>query len=206
VIRFDCPQCGTTLKAPLEKAGKPMVCPRCQELCRAPGGAAWPSANKDEGRSAPSVRSSGQAILDAEQTTGLLSGMNHKVRCAAAVVAGVGVVSLLLLVLPSVVAVRPDVGEAASTWAMILGPGSVVLLLVLLLGQATGCPECGKWWARTKRETEFVECDVFDRKGVPFVRSMYRTTYQCDSCRHRWSVVSTDEDPKSVRQRRQQQS
>jgi hypothetical protein len=87
-----------------------MVCPRCQERCRAPGGgAASPSASKHEGRSATTVRSSGQAVLDGEQTTGLRAGMNPKVRYAATVVAGVSVVSLLLQVLPSVVPVRPDV-------------------------------------------------------------------------------------------------
>ncbi len=201
MIRFGCPQCGKMLEAAREKAGKPMTCPRCQELCTAPtSAAASPGASKDTGPSALAARSSGQAALDAEQSPGLLSGMTFTVRCAVAVVAGLGVVNLLALVLPSVLPVQRAVGEATSTWALILGSGSVVLLLVILHGQGTGCPACQKWWVRMKAETEFVDREVFDRKGVPFVRSLSREIFECESCRHRWSVLYTDEYPKPVRE------
>jgi hypothetical protein len=68
-----------------------------------------------------------------------------------------------------------------------------VLLLVILYGQATACPHCRKWWARTKVVSDFADREVFDKLGVPFARSLYRTTYQCAACRHRWSVIQADE-------------
>lgn len=205
MIRFGCPHCGTMLKAAPEKAGKPMVCPRCHERCRAPARAApGPIAGKDEGPSLTSAQPGEAVARDANQTQGLLSGMSGKVRWAAGVVAVVGVVSLLLMVQSCLLPVRRNMTEVSSTWATILGPGSVVLLLVILHGQGTSCPACRRWWMRTKVETEFVDREVFDRKGALISRSLYRTIYACESCRHRWSVTDTDEYPKSGRERQKQ--
>jgi DNA replicative helicase MCM subunit Mcm2 (Cdc46/Mcm family) len=38
-----------------------------------------------------------------------------------------------------------------------------------------------------------VDREVFDKRGVLFAKSLYRTTYQCAACRHRWSVMQADE-------------
>jgi hypothetical protein len=94
--------------------------------------------------------------------------------------------------------------DAVTGWAHLLVPASVLLLLVMLYGHGTGCPACGWWWARRKVDTEFVDREVFDKAGVPFVRSTYRTIYRCNSCRHRWSVACTDEYKEFLRDRPKQ--
>jgi ssDNA-binding Zn-finger/Zn-ribbon topoisomerase 1 len=191
VIRFDCPQCGKRLEVVEEKAGKAVACPRCEERLLAPAASAEREETEQPTQAAPEP--SGRA--DRPRGLWLWSGMSRRVRFAAAGLAVVGALSLLLA------ALAPDRGGAVTPWAMILFPCCSVLLLVILHGQATGCPSCGRWWARTKVETEFLDREVFDKEGVLVGRSLYRTTYECDSCRHRWSVTQADEYPEPCRPR-----
>jgi hypothetical protein len=195
VIRFSCPQCGKILKVPEENAGRAMVCPRCQEPSVAPAA---------EGRTPPAERPGQHIARDIEQTQGLISGMSWRVRGAVILVASVGVLGLLLSVLPPLWSVHGGDAQATAPGAAILVPCSVVFLLIILYGQGTSCPSCQGWWVRTRVETEFLEREVFDKGGVPFGRSMYRTTYQCASCRHRWSVTHTEEYRETVRNRQRQ--
>jgi hypothetical protein len=117
----------------------------------------------------------------------VFTGKSRGLWLAVAVVAGVGLVSLAL-----------------TGWAQVLVPASVLVLLVMLYGHGTGCPSCGRWWARRKVEMEFVGREVFDKGGVPFARATYQTTYRCQSCRHRWSVASTDEYKDFIHERPKQ--
>jgi DNA-directed RNA polymerase subunit RPC12/RpoP len=165
VIRFSCPQCGKVFKVPGEKAGRPVVCPRCGEPCVAPASAA---AGRDE----PERRSRSE---ESEQSRGLFRGMSSRVRGGVALAAGVGAGSLLL----------------AGDWAVPLAVCSAVVLLAILHGHATGCPACGQWWSRAEVEKGLVAREGFDEGGVPFERSRDRTTYQCAGCGHRWSVTDT---------------
>jgi hypothetical protein len=195
VIRFRCPQCGQMLKVGVDKAGRPVVCPRCEERSVAPAGAAAPAtAAGDEGQSRTPAGSSRPEAAHLDPARGLFSGMSRGVRCAVALVAGVGALSLLLPVLSPLLPLRGAPAEAMASWAMVLVPCSVVVLLAMLYGQATGCPSCGKWWARTKVESGFVDPEAFDQGGVPLRRSLYRTTYQCNFCRRRWSVQESFRD------------
>jgi hypothetical protein len=124
--------------------------------------------------------------------------MSRPVRWAVFLVSGVGALSLALAVL----APRPPGSGDVVSSAVVVVPCCIVLLLVILYGHGTGCPLCGRWWARTRVETEFVGREVFDRRGVPFGRSLYRTTYQCASCRRRWSTTHTEEYKEPHRERR----
>jgi hypothetical protein len=90
----------------------------------------------------------------------------------------------------------------ATPWATPLVPACLILLLVMLYGRGTGCPSCGRWWARTKEGSEFVGREVFDRGGVSFARATYRTMFACGSCGHRWSAESSDEYKDFVRDKR----
>jgi hypothetical protein len=130
--------------------------------------------------------------------------MSGKLRWVVALVAGVGVFSLVLAVVAPWLPALATLADKATRGAMILVPLSVVSLLVIFLGHGTGCPSCGKWWARRKIETGFVDREVFDRNGVPFARATYRTSYECSSCRYRWSIISTDEYREFIRQRTKQ--
>ena len=131
--------------------------------------------------------------------------MRPRERWAAGLAAGVGVLSLVLAVVaPSVPALAAG-ADAAKLGAMLLVPASALVLLVVLYGHGTSCPSCGQWWARRVAETEFVDRQLFDKGGVPFARSTYRTTYECTSCRHRWSAASTDEYKEMVRPDRPRQ-
>jgi hypothetical protein len=87
---------------------------------------------------------------------------------------------------------------------MLLVPSCIVLLLVILHGHATGCPSCGRWWARRRIKDEFVEREVFDRGGVLFARAIYRTSYECRSCRHGWSKTFMEEYKEFIGQRKKQ--
>jgi transcription elongation factor Elf1 len=196
VIRFNCPLCGKVLKVAEEKVGKVVVCPRCEERSVAPAGASSrASADRDEGSNRMEVR-------HLDSPPGLFSGMSRGMRCAVALVAGVGAFGLLLPFLSLLFPFHASASGTTASWAVILAPCTVVIVLVVLYGQWTACPRCRKWWARTKVETEFVDREVFDKGGVPFAKSLYRTIYQCPACRHKWSVMQADEYREPTRQSR----
>ncbi len=115
--------------------------------------------------------------------------MSRRVRCAVALVASAAAVSLLLAFLSPVLPLSQGAAEAVAGWAGPLAAISTVLLLTLLYGHATGCPACGKWWSRSEVVGRSVGREVF-AKGEPFGNALPRTTYQCDSCGHRWSVTN----------------
>src|SRR5262249_10198345 len=120
---------------------------------------------------------------------GIVQGMSQRVRWAVGPVAAVGTLSLLL----------PVVGglpEAMAPWALPVTIGSLILLLAILHGHATGCPACGRWCSTTEIEKGLVDREVFDKDGFPVGRSASRSTYQCGGCGHRWSVMENDKDQK----------
>ena len=112
--------------------------------------------------------------------------------------------SVLLPLLSGLLPFHGGVIRATSSWSVVLGSCSVVILLVILYGQGTACPGCRKWWERTKVESEFVDREVFDKRGVLFAKSLYRTTYQCAACRHRWSMMHADEFREPTRRHQKQ--
>lgn len=176
MIRFSCPQCGKALKVPGEQAGSRVVCPRCEELCVAPAA----TAGRDEGH-------------QFGQPRGLFRGMSVRVRWAVVLVAAVGISALLVAVLSPVLPVSRGTAEATVYWAVPLVVGSVVVLLVILHGHATGCPACERWWSREEVGRGFADREVFERGGVSFARSVSRTNYQCGACGHRWAVTDAEE-------------
>lgn len=127
--------------------------------------------------------------------------MSPRVRFLVAVVAGVGILSLLLAVVGPLVPPLTSIADRARHAAVPLVPASAIAVLAILYGHGTSCPLCGRWWARKETQTEFVDREVFEKEGVPFARSTYRTSYHCESCRHSWSVYSTEESRASVRDR-----
>jgi hypothetical protein len=114
----------------------------------------------------------------------LFSGISPGVRGAVAGAAGTALLGLL------------------ACWAPLLLPVALLALLAGLHGYATSCPACGRWWARAREQTEFVDREVFDKDGVLVGRSVYRTTYGCRSCGHSWSVSYAEESPEPERPRR----
>jgi hypothetical protein len=196
VIRFNCPLCGKVLKVPAEKASRVVVCPRCDERSVAPA-AADPHAGTDRDEVL-----SRQVARHPDETPGMFPGTSPPMRrYVVAVLAGVGVFLMLLPLLWPFLSSRQSDSASSPPWVVILAPCSMVILLAILYGHLTACPRCRKWWARTKVETEFVDREFFDRGGVPFAKSVYRTTYQCDACRHRWSVMQADEYRKPISRR-----
>jgi DNA-directed RNA polymerase subunit RPC12/RpoP len=203
MIRFHCPLCDKTLKAPDERAGAAIVCPQCNERSVVP---AESSATGPAGRP-PKTETLGRAAAHwhGDQALSLFSGMGPGARWAVGLAACVGLLSLLLAIMvPSVPAARPAT-DAAMLGAMILVPSSAIVLFAVLYGHGTGCPSCGQWWARRLVEKEFVDREVYDKGGVPFAKSTYRTTYECTSCRHRWSAASSDEYKEFIHQDRPRQ-
>ncbi len=187
MIRYSCPLCAKVLKVADEKAGGVVVCPRCQERCVVPAGAdRWAGADGY-------VQATRQPSGPPDEAHGLFSGMSREMWCAVIGVAGVAILSVLFPLLAPWFASEESVPGTLARWTVILAPCSLVILLTILYGEGTACPRCRKWWARTKVESEFVDREVFDRNGVPFARSLYRTTFQCAACRHKWSVTQADE-------------
>jgi hypothetical protein len=203
MIRFHCPLCGKTLEVP-KTPGAMVVCPLCNERSVAPLDASRTGAEA-QGSEHEACR---QAVAPRDKNQGLplFARMSRRLRWAVALVAGVGVFSLVLAVLACWVPALGSLADKATCGAVILVPASIVSLLVILHGHGTGCPSCGKWWARRKTETEFVDREVFNRDGVPFARATYRTGYECSFCRHRWAATSTDEYREFIRQRKKQRS
>src|SRR5262249_10072556 len=190
VIRFRCPDCDKTIKVPDGKAGKAIVCPRCVASSRVPAETAATGPNG--GRSAPEAGSR-LVTRQGEEPTLLRGGMRPGLRWTLALVAGVGLVSLLLAVVAPVVPPLAALGTRAGYGTTSVVAASLILLMVILHGHGTGCPSCARWWVRRRVETEFVDRAVFQKRGVPFARSTYRTTYECESCRYRWSATSNEE-------------
>ena len=180
MIRFACPQCGKRLKVIEEKAGLLVRCRRCGEQCVAP--AVVPASAAAEGDE-PVGQSPRQ---EPDLRRGLFQGMSRRVRWAVSLVTAVGALAFLLHVV--------GLPEAVAPWALPVAACSAVLLLAILHGQATGCPECGQWWSRTEVEKVLVDREAFDEDGIPVARSVSRSTYECSGCGHRWSVLDSEED------------
>src|SRR6516165_3217210 len=101
MIRFRCQHCGKTLKASGAKAGASFVCPRCKVRSAAPAGDSDDAFDPWAGPEESSRRAQGpeQAVaLYGGQTPSLFSGMSPRLRGAVALVAGAGVLSLVLAV------------------------------------------------------------------------------------------------------------
>jgi len=197
MIRFRCSHCDKTLKVPDDKAGATIVCPRCARFSVAPAETAM--AGPEEQHQHHQAVGGAVAHQHDDEAPSLFSGMTQGMRWAVALVAGVGVLSLLLVIVPSLVPALAAVGDVATSWAIPLVPCSVVVLLVILYGHGTSCPACGKWWARCESESKFVDRERFDKDGVRFARSIYRIGYICNCCRHKWSATRTDEYKDVVR-------
>lgn len=189
MIRFSCPQCGQRLKVPEEKAGGSILCPCCGVPSVAPAAAA---AGRGEAVGLPPAQES-------ESARGLFRGMSRRVRWAVVLVAGAGAGGLLLPALSPLLPLPRSVAAAAADWAVPLVACSVVLLLAILYGHATGCPACGRWWSRLEVENRLVGREQLDGGGVPSGGSLSRTTYRCQSCGHRWSVTDAEEYPETRR-------
>jgi hypothetical protein len=197
MIRFRCPLCGKTLKAPEAKAGATIECPSCEQRSEIPL-----TGDGFDG----SLPQSAAWRRDAPQPGGneaprLFPAMTGGGRWAVGLAAGAAVLSLLAAVAAPHLPGLAGAADTAGGAAMVLIPLCVAAVLVVLHGAATGCPSCRRWWARRIAEKGFVTREVFERDGSPFARSTYRTTCECNACRHRWSATSTDEYKEAVRDR-----
>lgn len=198
MIRFFCPLCHHKLKVPDEKAGAVVSCPRCNERAVVPAGEA---ASAGAGRGEDVMRAAlspgaGQPRYGSAPSWGragaLLSGQRAW-RLLVALVTAVGALSLLVAVLAPALGFSEASIAVARREAVVVVPACLVLLFVLLHGQGTSCPECGRPWARTEGETESLGREEFQKRGVSWVRARLRTSYACKHCRHNWSATYTDE-------------
>jgi phage FluMu protein Com len=185
VIHFRCPLCGKGLKAAEDRAGTPVACPRCKELFVIPAAGHAPENGGDDEAAAPPRHA------DADEAPGLFSGMSRRVRWAAGSLAAGVPLGLLLAAahdfLPG--GISSVVAHVAMTSAVV----SFLLLCAVLYGQGTSCPSCGKWWSRAKLGKEFVDREVLEKENTCVAKSLYRTTYRCESCGHRWRVSEAEE-------------
>jgi hypothetical protein len=118
-----------------------------------------------------------------------------------ALVTAVGALSLLLAVLAPALHFT-EATTATLRWdATLVVPLCMAALFVLLHGQGTSCPACGKPWSRTEGETESLGREEVQKGGVSWVRAKRRTTYACKHCRHTWSADYTDEYRGNLRPR-----
>src|SRR5262249_7728419 len=106
VLRFSCPRCNKTLKVPDSKAGLTVACRRGGELSMAHE-EATPAAREPRGRAASHGASS----------PSLLARMGWKGWTAVVLVAGAGLLSLLLPAVASLAPELPVSPGAAGYWA-----------------------------------------------------------------------------------------
>jgi phage FluMu protein Com len=199
MISFRCLHCEKSLKVPEEKAGATIVCPRCKERSVVPAEEPVVASNEPNGFPEPSQESQSSSYWD--QVGELFAGMSPGLKWIEVLVAGLGILCLLLAILALFVPLPGGMADAVISSAMFLVPLSVVIFLVILHGHATSCPSCGRWWARTQYATEFVGREIFDKGGDSFARSTYKTTYMCGSCRHKWSATHSEEYKEFMRDR-----
>jgi hypothetical protein len=200
MIRFPCSFCHHTLKAPDNKAGATVVCRRCQRLTVVPTSNSVPADTPSDSEAEPAGTSRPLSATPLGRAGALPWGLNPW-RCLVGLVAGVGVLSLLLAISAPALHFSEPAAATARQWAMVGVPACLVLLFVLLHGHGTICPACGRWWARAEGETESLGREGFEKDGVPWVRATRRTTYACKHCRHTWSATYTDEYKGTVRRR-----
>src|SRR5262249_9551112 len=115
MIRFRCPYCDQVLKVREERAGTQVVCPRCKERSL-PTAAAAPRA----GRSRDPEGAGRAAAGHGDQAPAVFSGMSCGLRRAVAVVAAVGVGSLMLAVVAPLLPGLARHADALTGWAQLL--------------------------------------------------------------------------------------
>ena len=186
MIHFRCPLCGKTLKVAEGRAGRPVTCPQCKERSVVPAESHASEDGADAAASGPPRHG------DSDDAPGLFSGMSTRVRWAAGVLAAGIPLGLLLAALAQFL---PDggIGKVSGHLAMTLAAISFLLLSVILYGQGTSCPSCRKWWSKAKLGKEFVDREVFEKGDTLVGKSLYRTTYRCANCGHKWQVSEEEE-------------
>jgi hypothetical protein len=190
MIRFRCPVCNKMLKVPDDKAGSPVVCPQCGEPSAAPA------------VSAPYLDALEPSAPRPEPAPGIAAGMSGWLRAAFALVAAIGLLSLLLAIAGPSLGLSEDLVATARSDARFIIPACLVLLLALIYAHLTTCPACGKWWARMEGETNSLHREALHRGRVRRVRALRETSYVCKYCRHTWSATYTDEYEQARRPRR----
>jgi hypothetical protein len=165
------------LKVPDNKAGNPVLCPRCHEPSLAP---------------AESVPFREQA-RPPEPTPQSRPRMSFWLRAGIVMVAALGLISLGLALLTPLLPLSADTVAATRAHARFLVPACLVLVLVLVYADATSCPACGKWWARMEGDTTSLRREVLEQGRVRRMRATREMTYICKYCRHTWSATYTDE-------------
>jgi hypothetical protein len=185
VIRFACPKCGKLLKVTEDRAGLPLFCRCCGDQCVAPAVDSAAAATQSD---KPVERSPTQPP---QQRRRPFFGLSRRVGWVVGLVAAVGVLSLVLHIVG-------DLPEALAPWPLPVAVSSLILLLAMLHGNATGCPACGRWWARTQIEKVLVDRETCDEDGAPATTTVSRSTYECGGCGHRWSVMDSGVEPKSA--------
>jgi hypothetical protein len=170
--------CGKKLKVPDNKAGKPITCPNCDEMSVVPLAVAAADAPPP---------------AEAEEPAGVFASMGRGPRYAASALAFVAIACLVVATLQLLLPGGVGVGDAGARWALLASACSFLLLGVAVHGRATGCPACGKWWSRAKVGSEFLDRETIGGGGGLRARSVYRTTYVCGACKHRWSANEAEE-------------
>jgi endogenous inhibitor of DNA gyrase (YacG/DUF329 family) len=191
MIHFRCPLCAKTLTVADNQAGRPVTCSRCRELSVAPAATDVPQG-AGGGEAVPRSQEA-----DAGAELGLFASMTRPVRWAAGSLAVIALLGFLLGLLHALLP-GGGISDAGAHRSLVVAACSCLLLLVVLYGQGTNCPACGKWWSRAKLAKEFVGREQFEKGGALIGKSLYRTIYLCAHCGHRWQVAETDEYPASV--------
>lgn len=171
MLRFRCPCCHRTIKAPDSLVGKKVSCPRCHEPSHVP---------------APEPQAP-----DPDESPGFFSSMSLRTAFALAAVVAAGLLGLLTSILLPRWHGPPWIANCGLAVAVL----SPVAVLLVLNGHGTGCPACGAWWSRREVRMEVGERDEVVRGGVTYRRSSTRTHFACDHCGHGWSVANFDEYP-----------
>jgi hypothetical protein len=206
MIRFFCPLCHFTLRAPEEKVGTVVTCPRCQEMSVVPSSGSASARTGSAGLAPSTATSSGPERLrhgvgSIRGRAGAMVWRLESWRYLVALVVGVGALSLLLAILAPALRLSEASVVTVRQAVIIVMPVCLLILFILLHGQGTSCPACGKWWAKVEGETECLGREQFQKAGVPWVRARRRTTYACKHCRHTWSATYTDEYQGAVSRR-----
>lgn len=197
MVRFQCPNCETNVKAPDDTVGATIRCPSCKQPTQVPFNnigvltedmkqPKTSAPKKPPGRSSSMNFNGGKPNLPAAKADRAVFKL-----ALLAVFAGISLVIAVVMLL-----FLPENAEGWETTLLleraffVIGALAVLAWPVLLLGYKARCPSCHEFWAREKkgenRPNVAAPAPMAGRSGA-FVRSVRETRYQCKHCRHKWT-------------------
>jgi ssDNA-binding Zn-finger/Zn-ribbon topoisomerase 1 len=216
MVRFSCPNCGKTYRAEGKAAGKKVTCSCGKSFLvplEPPQGAQSPAlAAEAPGREEENLFATlestqeGQRIIPPRKNASTFPTWLKVILVILAIQTAIALVVVVAFELP-------DIGAGGTSAAGISFALLLVVLAVSYFGHCSGCPNCGKWWARILMKQDLLSQEegyltvprveqfrsptgdlLYEKHKKEQVHAVFQTHrhyWKCKFCRHTWSEEST---------------